>query len=174
MYNIVFCNKCIFKLSSKNASKWCITSLYFEIDFIFKLSSKNASKWHITSSYSVIDCISNSAQKLLQNNVLTPTHTSTTPHLSTTSNISTKLAPNELKLCTCAVVYVIITIAVFFWCKAARKLKFWNRPLSRMMIDGSVTLVNDMPCWVWIPAFFGPLHGVTGRKMGGGRCMGRC
>jgi len=63
--------------------------------------------------------------------ILTLTHTSTMTHLSATSNISTKSGPNELKLCICAIVYILMTMAVFFWCKVARKLKFWKWPLSR-------------------------------------------
>ena len=40
-------------------------------------------------------------------------YTSTTTHLLATSNISTHLGPNELKLCTCAVVHILITISYY-------------------------------------------------------------
>ncbi len=43
--------------------------------------------------------------------------------VSATSNISNKSGPTELKLCTFTAVYILMTMAVFFWYKVARELK---------------------------------------------------
>ena len=55
---------------------------------------------------------------------------STTTHLSASSNILTKSGPIELKLCTRPIVYILMTMGVFFWCKVIRNLKICKWPLS--------------------------------------------
>jgi len=93
--------------------------------------------------------------------LLTPTHTLTTTHgppfghFEYLDQIMSKWAQT---LYMCYSTYYYHNGSVFFWCKVARKLKFWKWPLSCMMMvppSRKMTLLEQCavlslnPCLFW-------------------------
>ena len=97
--------------------------------------------------------------------ILTPTHTSTKTHLSTTSNILAKIGWMRLKIVDMLLVDTITDWYPFYNEKQWGKRNWKNLSLTPLSLARNFAVLSLNS------SHFGLWQGVTGRKVGHGRCV---